>query len=77
MLVKLTKTIVQSRSGTLGVGKDDVKHINQKHIKVSKHRGKLIPFVEGTEVEMSDASAAKYIEYKWAVPVPVEAEAAE
>jgi len=30
-------------------------------LKVSKHRGKFVPFTEGTFVEASDATAAKWI----------------
>lgn len=52
MRVKLTQNIMEGH----GV-----------KISVRKPPRKSVPLVEGTVIEMSDASAAKYIEKGWAV----------
>jgi hypothetical protein len=44
-------------------------------VKVSRHHGREIPYVAGAIVEMSDTSAAKYIEKGLAEECQVQADA--
>jgi hypothetical protein len=46
-----------------------LKHIPEGGgLKMARRKGRDIPFVEGAVIEMSEASAEKYIKLGWAEP---------